>query len=106
MSTPPEYRLQYLPLFWDDLNRAATYIAVSLQNPAAAERLVDRVEEAILKMRSTPTAAPLHRSTRTHPVPYRWLAVGNYRVFYVIEGDVIEVRRLLYGGRDLEGLLP
>lgn len=106
MSEPSEYRLQYLPLFWDDLRQAATYISTTLQNPAAARKLVDDVEAAVLKQLQTPTAAAVYKTTRARPLPYYWLKVGNYMVFYVVFDDVMEVRRLIYGPRNLEGMLP
>lgn len=37
------YRINYLPLFEQDLNEIVDYIAVDLQNPAAAHKLVDKV---------------------------------------------------------------
>ena len=46
---PRRYRLQYLPLFWDDLEQAVFYVRDVLKNPDAAERLLDRTEEAILE---------------------------------------------------------
>ena len=42
------YDLRFLPLFEDDLNEIVDYITYRLRNPAAAERLVDDVETAIL----------------------------------------------------------
>ena len=98
---PKPYKLQYLPIFWDDLAQAALYIRDVLANPAAAERLVDEVERAILKHLENPTAATVYKTTRERPLPYYWFPVGNYMVFYVVTGDVMEVRRLAYGARDL-----
>ena len=43
------YDLRFLPLFEDDLNEIVDYITYRLRNPAAAERLVDDVEAAILE---------------------------------------------------------
>lgn len=100
------YRLRYLPLFWDDLNSAATYIADVLENPDAADRLVDAVEAGILAHLENPTIALVYKSTRERAVPYYWFEVGSYMVFYVVEDDVMEVRRLVYGARDLTRMLP
>lgn len=100
------YRLQYLPLFWDDLNDAVSYIADVLQAPEAAERLLDAVESMILERLEAPTIAPVYKTTRHRPLPYYWFEVGNYMVFYVVFGDVVEVRRFLYGARDLTRMLP
>ena len=103
---PKQYRLQYLPLFWDDLEQAVFYARDVLKNPAAAERLLDRTEEAILEHAKAPTMAQVYKTTRSRPQPYYWFAVGNYMVFYVVIGNVMEVRRFIYGTRDLTKMLP
>ena len=36
---------------------------------------------------------------------YRYLIVGNYLVFYVIVGSVVQIRRILYARRDYKQLL-
>lgn len=100
------YQVRYLPLFWDDLNSAVTYIARVLQSPMAASRLLDRTETAILDHAQSPTMAPVYRTKRHHDQPHYWFPIGNYMVFYVVIGDVMEVRRLLYGTRDLTRMLP
>lgn len=95
------YKLRYLPLFWDDLNSAVTYIAEVLKNPRAAERLLDDAEAAILEHLENPKFAAVYQGRPEGQTPYHWFSVGNYMVFYVVEDDVMEVRRFLYGARDL-----
>ncbi len=101
-----QYELRYLPLFWDDLEEAVFYIRNVLKSPVAAERLLDRVEAAILEHLEAPTMAQVYKTTRERPLPYYWFSVGNYMVFYVVFDDVMEVRRLVYGARDLTKMLP
>lgn len=103
---PRQYKLQYLPLFWGDLEQAVFYIRDVLKNPVAAERLLDRAEEAILEHVKSPTTAQVYKTTRSRPQPYYWFPVGNYMVFYVVFDDVMEVRRFIYGARDLTKMLP
>ena len=105
-AKPQRYKLRYLPLFWDDLNSAVSYIADVLQNLDAVERLLDNVEAGILDYLGSPTIAPIYKTSRTRELPYYWFEVGNYMVFYVVIGDVMEVRRFLYGARDLTRMLP
>lgn len=100
------YELRYLPLFWDDLNSAVSYIADALHSPEAAERLLDATEAAILKQLENPTTAAKYKTTRERPLPYYWFAVGNYMVFYVVFDSIMEVRRFVYGARDLTRMLP
>lgn len=50
------YRLRYLPLFYTDLEEKVTYIVVKLQNPQAANDLLDakvEFEAIVLIERST-----------------------------------------------------
>lgn len=44
-----KYELRYLPLFYEELDRDTSYIAFNLGNPDAANNLLDKVAEAILK---------------------------------------------------------
>ena len=46
--TRKKYKLRYLPLFEVDLTEIIDYIAFSLNNPIAADNLLDEIEEAIL----------------------------------------------------------
>ena len=105
MGKPRRYSVRYLPLFWEDLSAAASYIAFELQNPAAAERLVNSVEAGIFEHLKNPTMAATYRTTRERPLPYYWFGVGNYMVFYVVIGDVVEVRRFLYKARNIESMI-
>ena len=89
------YKLSILPLFEDDLNEIVDYISVRLQNPIAAEDFVDAVENAIQDRLSCAEAAKERR------YPYYRIQVKNYTIFYVVIGDTIEVRRIVYSRRDL-----
>ncbi len=103
---PKRFKLRYLPLFWDDLNDAVSYIADVLNAPQAAENLLDEIEAGILAYSQHPIMALIYKTTRERPLPYYWFDVGNYMVFYVVIDDVMEVRRFLYGARDLTRMLP
>ena len=105
MEKPKRYSVRYLPIFWEDLSEAASYIAFELKNPSAAERLVDSVEAGIFEHLKNPTMAATYRTTRERPLPYYWFAVGDYMVFYVVIDDVVEVRRFLYKARNLEAII-
>ena len=49
-----KYRLQYLPLFEQDLVQTVSYITNVLKNPDAAEKLANDVEAAILERLDNP----------------------------------------------------
>ena len=100
-----KYTLRYLPLFDKDLTDAVNYIAVTLQDPVSAERLVDEVEAAIEKRCEMPKAYAPYPSTTPRKYPYYRINVKNYAVFYVVIGNVVEIRRFLYNKRNIDKLL-
>ena len=99
--TLSNYELRYLPLFWEDLFDAVSYITNVLNNVVAAKRLVDNAESKIKEHLENPTCALTYKSTRERENTYYWFEVGNYMVFYVVVDNIMEVRRFLYGARDL-----
>lgn len=95
------YKLRILPLFEEDLNEIVDYISIRLQNPIAAENLVDAVETAISERLSCAESFEPYSSVRERKYPYYRIQVKNYTVFYVVIGDVMEVRRIVYSRRAL-----
>ena len=100
-----KYRLRYLPLFEQDLERVVSYIANVLRNPDAAFKLVDDVEAAILGRLDHPVSFEPYDSAKKRKYPYYRIYVKNYVVYYVVIDDVMEVRRSLYGARETERYL-
>lgn len=95
-----EYTLEILPQFEDDLNKAADYISLTLQNPSAANALVDAVFNAIYERQEAPESFEPYPSKVDREHPYYHINVGNYIILYVIIGHVMEVRRFLYYRRN------
>ena len=100
-----EYKLRYLPLFEHDLAAVRDYIAVTLMNPTAALRLVEDTEKAIHKRLKNPLAFKPYHSSKVRAHPYYRIHIRNYTVFYVVLGNVMEVRRFVYSKRDLPGVV-
>ena len=97
-----KYRLRILPLFESDLNDTVDYINYKLQNPIAANDLVDAVEAAIYeRLPEAETFAP-YPSSRQRAHPYYYIPVKSFFVFYVVIDGVMEVRRFVYASRDIE----
>ncbi len=94
-----------MPLFEQDFMQTASYITNVLKNPDAAEKLVDDVETAILERLNNPLVFEPYPSVKKRKYPYYRIYVRNYVIYYVVIGDVMEVRRFLYGARDTERYL-
>ncbi|MBO6231488.1 MAG: type II toxin-antitoxin system RelE/ParE family toxin [Ruminiclostridium sp.] len=100
-----EFEIRYLPLFEHDLAEAALYISEVLMNETAANKLIDDTEAAILKRAKSPASFKPYRSAKKREHEYYRINVGNFSVFYVIVGNVMEVRRFIYSKRDIDSLL-
>ena len=95
------YKLRFLPLFEEDLIQIVDYIPDQLQNPQAADALVDAVQRAIQERTTCAEAFEPYHSAKERQYPYYRIYVRNYTIYYVVIGDVMEVRRILYNKRDL-----
>lgn len=100
-----KYKLVFLPLFRDDLLEVVDYITYTLGNPRAAHRLVDDIEQAIVKRRDMPLAFAPFQSSKKRETAYYRINVRNFSVFYVVINDTMEVHRLLYSNRAIDELL-
>ena len=87
--------------FEEDLGRIVDYITLQLQNPIAAIELVDDIYEAIQRRLSNAESFEVYPSKKRRPLNYYRIYVKNY-VIFIVEDDVMEVRRILYGRRDWE----
>lgn len=102
-----KYRLSYLPLFYEALDKKVTYIVDKLKNLQAANDLLDKVEAAILKRLPVAESFEPYRSARERKYLYYRIYVDNYVIYYVVINDdpddlIMEVRRFLYVGQDRE----
>ena len=100
-----KYTLRYLPIAKDDLFEIVDYIQNNLQNPIAAENILEKIETAILERLKSPESFAIWKSKRKRDYPYRRINVENYTVWYVVIDDVMEIRRILYSRRDEELLI-
>lgn len=99
------FELRYSPLFYEDLDKITDYLLFDLKNEPAAKTLVNNVEVVIKKRLVSPLSATPYRSAKSRPHPYRRILVGNYLILYVVIDNVMIIRRMLYGRRDLDKIL-
>jgi len=65
-----KYKLEYLPMFEQDLAEVRDYIAHSLNNPKAALRLIEDTEKAILNRLKNPLGFVAYNSRRDRKHTY------------------------------------
>ena len=99
------YELRIIPLFEEKLSETVSYISERLKNPIAADNFIDAVEAAIRERLQAPEAFQPYPSKRDREHTYYAIPVKNYFVFYVVIGNVMEVRTLVYNRRDLTNII-
>lgn len=101
------YHVEVQPIALRDMADAVTYIAGTLNNPAAATRLAERLTEGIKSLSKLPTRCPIYTSKRPLAREYRSLRIDNYLVFFTVseKNEVVTIARVLYARRDVNGLL-
>ena len=84
----------------EDLIDIWTHIAAD--DPAAADRVLDRLDEAAAHMADNPLMGPARDDIRPG---LRYLVSGSYLLLYRITEDGVEIVRAVHGRRDLYGLI-
>ena len=95
-----KYALSFLPLFYEELDHEVSYIAFKLQNPDAANNLLDEVEAAInRRLEDVPDSFEPVPSAYERNLLYYRIYVKNYIIYYVVLNDdgkkTMEVRRFM-----------
>lgn len=99
----PKHQIKITEIAQQDLFEMVEYIAAD--SPSAALRLMDEVEQCILQLEDFPMLGVLPKNRRLAMKGYRILIVDDYLVFYDVDAEIIEVRRILLGKRNYIKLL-
>lgn len=98
-----KYKLKIYPLAQDDLLEVVDYL--NTLSSDAAIKYYDLLVEQIAGLAELPERCPLVKDAHLRLRGYRTLLVKNYIVFYVVNENLVEIRRILYNRRQYEGLL-
>ena len=100
-----KYKIKYLPLFYNDLDKITDYIIYKLNNEIVANNFVNELENEINKRAYNPEAYEKYISTRKRQYTYYKIYVKNYIVLYTVKDNTMEVRRILYSRRNFDKLI-
>ncbi|MDR1796276.1 MAG: type II toxin-antitoxin system RelE/ParE family toxin [Clostridiales Family XIII bacterium] len=100
-----KYTIRILPTYLADLQEIIYYIRDVLKNKTAAQNFLDKTAKAIEERAYNPFLFAPYSSRKRREHAYYPIYVGNFIIFYVIIGDVMEVRRLIYNARNIDNLL-
>jgi len=100
------YSLNYTQLARDDMLDILLYISEEADAPRSAERVLDKIESDLARLREHPYSAPAARDEYLSSQGFRVLISGKYLALYKvndIERDVT-VYRVVHGSRNLRWL--
>jgi toxin ParE1/3/4 len=92
------YKVRFLPAAEDDLTEMIDYIAQD--RPSAAVRLLERFQKSFDVLKENALIGKIVREEELSFSGYRYLIIGNYLVFYVIEESLVEIHRIIHSARD------
>ena len=102
---PKKYKIRFMPLAIQDISEITDYIADVLGAPQAAYDLLTKIDEAVEPLEQFPFAFPAYKDAAFAKLGYRIRPVDNYLLFYVVAGNAVEIRRVIYAKRNLPDLL-
>mgnify|MGYP000125142792 FL=1 len=98
-------KIHYSPESRRDLDDIWDYIVSELQNRSAAERVIDRIMDAVDPLKNFAEMGTPLSSIVDVGTDYRFLVSGNYMVFYRVQGNDVYIDRVLYGRSDYMSVL-
>lgn len=97
------YKIKIFPTAKQDLEEVIRYL--NTLSPDVALKYYDLLVEEIASLSKMPERCPRPKDLALAAKGYRYLIVKNYLVFYVVVGDTVQIRRILYARRDYSALL-
>ena len=91
-----------------EFDEAEIYDYLAERSAAAAQRFIDKVDDTLQRISSTPTPGIAFHSENPKLAGLRWTKVRDFPkhlIFFRLSGDLIEVARILHGARDLATVL-
>lgn len=97
------YKVKIYPAAKRDLVEIIDYLNTLSQD--AALRYYDLLTDQIASLAHMPERCPRPKDLALAAKGYRYLIVKDYLVFYIVSGDTVQIRRILYGRRNYLELL-
>ena len=98
-----KYKIKIFPRAKQDMEEVIDYL--NTLSPDVALKYYDLLVEEIAGLSQMPERCPRPKDLALAARGYRYLIVKNYLVVYVIAGDTVQIRRILYARRNYKGLL-
>ena len=101
------YSLKFTLKASEDLEQIYSYITGSLLAEIAADNLLEKIENSIMRLESFPYSGSFIVDEPLKNRGYRKLIVGNYITFYLVneQEKQVVIMRILYGAQNYRDIL-
>ncbi len=100
-----KYTIRYSSTYINQFNSILKYFVNNLKNKIAAENFYNEVIKEIETRSKNPESYEKYISTRKRKNTYYRIYVKNYTIFYTVNNNIMEVRRILYLRRNFDKLV-
>ena len=100
-----KYKIQYLNSYKKELYEIIWYISHNLKNQKSAERLFNKVSNAIIKRSICPKIYEMYKSKNDKKYVWYRIYVDNYTIFYTVKNDIMKVAHIIYSIRNIDDLI-
>lgn len=102
-----KYGLKITPIASQDLDEIYGYIANELFNEDAAENLMEKIENNIMRLRDFPFSCSFVADEILKQKGYRKLVIDNYIALYIVnqEERQVVIMRVLYGRQKYQDII-
>ena len=91
-----QYKIKITDLAEQDLENLGDYIAYQLKNPSAAVNTVKGIRKQINSLRTFPERTELDDDPMLASIGVRMDYYKNYKIYYIVESDVIYIVRIFH----------
>jgi len=100
------YRLKFTPKASEDLEQIYSYIVSKLFAEIAADNLLQKIENSIMRLKSSPYSGSFVADEPLKSRGYRKLVIENYLAFYLVNESekMVVIMRIFYGTQNYPDL--
>lgn len=95
------YKVVLVPQAQRQIKEIYGYILEVLKNPAAAQRTVDAIKDAVMSLKTMPERGHLRQTGPFADGRHRTLRVNNYLIVYTVEEKTVYVLAIHYAARNM-----
>lgn len=99
------YTIKYLPSFDKEFNQILYYITYILKNKIAAEKLLNSVNDFIIKRSINPKNFEIYRSNKKRKYNFYKIHIKSFTIFYTVRNNSMEIVHILHNKRNFDNLI-